>query len=186
MGSDKSLLPFLGRPLIQRVIERGGMFCADILITSNDLEKYSFLNLPVYPDILTGAGPLAGLLSALQHANTPFVAVVGCDMPFVSPELLAYELQTLVDNAWDVVIPCSADGLEPLHAVYRREACLAAVQAALAHGNLRMIGWLKEVKTYEMPLAFLQPYDPHSLAFTNVNTPEEFQQAEQIAARLGL
>lgn len=185
MGSDKSLLPFLGKPLIQRVSQRGALFCASQLITANDPEKYRFLNLPVYPDAVSGAGPLAGLLSALQHSATPFVAVVGCDMPFLSSELLAFELQTLVENDYDAVIPRSTNGLEPLHALYRRATCLDAVQAALSLGNLRLIGWLKDVKSYDLPPALQQPYDPQGLAFINVNSPEEFQQAEQLAVQFG-
>lgn len=184
MGRDKSLLPFLGQALIQRVAERASQFCADLLIISNDLEKYRFLNLPVHADRVVGAGPIAGLQTAFEVAQTSFVAVVGCDMPFVNPNLLAYELQTLIDFDYDVVIPRSADSLEPLHALYRRENCLAAVQSALDQGNLRLVGWMKDVRTFEMPLSLQAPYDPQGLAFMNVNSPEEFQQAEQTAARL--
>jgi molybdopterin-guanine dinucleotide biosynthesis protein A len=181
MGRDKALLPFLGKPLILRVIERASMFCTEMLITANEPEKFRFLDIPTYPDPVSGAGPLAGLYSAFLHAETPYVAVVGCDMPFVSPDLLGLELVTLIENDADVVIPRSADGLEPLHAVYRREACLNAVKTALDQGNLRLIGWMSQVKVIELPLEQQKAHDPQGLAFVNVNSPEELQQAIEIA-----
>jgi len=186
MGGDKSLMPFLGQPLIQRVIARGRLFTDQILITANDPLKYAFLNLPVYFDLVANAGPLAGLYSSLRAAATPFVAVVGCDMPFVNPALLAFQLERTIATGSDVAIPRNADGLEPLHAVLRRDTCLAAVQAALDQGNLRLVGWLKDVKTLEITLEEQRPFDPDSLAFMNVNSPEEFRQAEEIALARGL
>jgi molybdopterin-guanine dinucleotide biosynthesis protein A len=81
----------------------------------------------------------------------------------------------------DAVVPRSAAGIEPFHAVYRRETCLPYIRAALEDGKRRVDAWLSEVNIrYLEPAEFL-PYDPEQLAFLNINTPEEMHEAERIA-----
>lgn len=179
MGQDKALMPFLGRPLIQRVIERLAGFGMEMLVTTNRPGEYAFLNLPLFPDLLPGTGALGGLYTALQAAANPIVAVVACDMPFVDPRLLRAQVDLLEREGADVVIPRSKEGLEPLHAVYRRDACLPAVKSALARGERRMISWIDAVKARIMETDEVAAIDPQFRSFINVNSPEEFRKAEQ-------
>jgi len=81
----------------------------------------------------------------------------------------------------DVVIPSTPDGLEPLHAVYRRETCLPVIHSALENGNLKMTGWLPQVSVRIVLPEEVAHFDPHGLAFWNLNTPEDFRQAEEYA-----
>ena len=92
---------------------------------------YAFLDIPIQPDLQPGHGALGGLYTALSAAKYPFVAAVACDMPFASRSLFEYELDFIIKTEADVVIPTTPEGLEPLHAVYRRETCLPVIQAAL-------------------------------------------------------
>lgn len=181
MGENKALLPFLGVPLIQRVIERVRPLAEELIITTNQPEQFEFLRLPAFPDIYPGRGALIGLHTALSAAQHPFVAVVACDMPFVNPQLLAYQLACLENEGVDLVIPQTEQGYEPFHAVYRRNSCLSAVKNALDTGLKRMISWYPQVKVREIGTNVVKQFDPEGLAFLNVNTPEEFIAAEMIA-----
>ena len=181
MGQDKALMPFLGRPLIQRVLERLGPMAEQVFLSANRPEEYAFLGLPTYPDLQPDCGALGGLYTALKMAAHSIVAAAACDMPFANPALFKYERLLLSQSGADVVIPSTADGLEPLHAVYRREACLPVVQAALEAGQLKMTGWLEQVNVRVVLPEEVVRFDPHGLAFWNLNTPEEFQQAEEKA-----
>jgi molybdopterin-guanine dinucleotide biosynthesis protein A len=102
-------------------------------------------------------------------------------MPFANPALFKYEWQLLCQTRADVVIPSSSNGLEPLHAVYRREACLPAVESALEEGNLKMIAWLQNVSVRIVLPEEVAHFDKHGLAFWNLNTPEDFRLAEERA-----
>src|ERR1044072_3671969 len=124
MGEDKALKTFLGRPLIQRVVERLSPIADEVIVTTNHPEDYSFLDLRLIPDLKPGRGALGGLYTAIASASNPMVAVVACDMPFASPELLEAARQILVREEADVVIAKSEEGYEPFHAIYRRETCL--------------------------------------------------------------
>jgi molybdopterin-guanine dinucleotide biosynthesis protein A len=181
MGQDKALMPFLGRPLILRVLERISPIADEVFLSTNHPADYAFLNLPHYPDLQPGHGPLGGLYTALNAAKYPFVAAVACDMPFANAGLFEFELDILSKTGADVAIPSTPEGLEPLHAVYRCETCLAVIKSALDAGSLKLVGWLPEVNIRIVPPEETARFDPQGLAFWNLNTPEEFRQAEERA-----
>lgn len=181
MGEDKALRPFLGRPLIQRVIERVQPLADEVLITTNTPENYEFLKVPLIPDINPGRGALGGLYTAVQAARHDLVGIVACDMPFVNQNLLAAQTDRLEDAAIDAVIPRTENGTEPFHALYRRSTCLPAIQTAINADKWRVDAWFSRVKIYWVSSDEAARYDPKHLAYWNVNTPEEFSKAEQIA-----
>lgn len=181
MGEDKALKTFLGRPLIQRVAERLSTIADELIVTTNRPDAYTFLNLPLFPDLKSGRGALGGLYTAIASAKHPTVAIVACDMPFASPSLLQAASMLLVEENVDVVIPRSEEGYEPLHAVYRREMCLPAIDAAINADQWKVIAWFPQVKVRVLTVDEIKRYDPSGLAFWNVNTPEEFAEAEKIA-----
>jgi molybdopterin-guanine dinucleotide biosynthesis protein A len=187
MGSDKALSSFLGQPLILRPLSRLAGLANEVLVTSNHPESFRFLSLIPIPDRLPGLGALGGLYTALSTARYPYVAVVACDMPFASLEILALALILLQETGADAVIPCSDAGTEPFHAVYRRETCLPYIQSALEAGKRRVDAWFSRVNIRYLEPEEMLPYDPDQLAFLNINTCEELQEAEKIArARLTL
>jgi molybdopterin-guanine dinucleotide biosynthesis protein A len=181
MGRDKGLMPFLGRPLIQRVLERLTPIADEILVTTNTPDDYRFLGIPLFRDLKPGRGALGGLHTALSSAACEAVAVVACDMPFASAALIEAASRMLVQEGADVVIPDSGDGLEPLHAVYRRVTCLPAIESAIEVDQWRLISWFPKVKVHILQPDEIKLHDPLGLAFWNLNTPEEFTEAESRA-----
>jgi molybdopterin-guanine dinucleotide biosynthesis protein A len=181
MGEDKALKTFLGRPLIQRVIERIAPIADELLVTTNRPAEYSFLDVPLVPDLKPGRGALGGLYTAIASASQPFVAVVACDMPFASTTLIEAAIRILVQEGADVVIAKGPEGYEPLHALYRRETCLPAIEAAIAADQWKVIAWFPEVKVRVLNADEIKASDPLGLAFWNVNTPDEFAKAEELA-----
>lgn len=183
MGRDKALIPFLGQPLIQWVVNRVQPIADELLVTSNQPETYAFLGVPVHPDLLPGKGVLGGFYTALSLAQHPLVAIIACDMAFVSSKLLAAERECLFEEAADAVVPQTRDGYEPFHAVYRREPCLAAVKSCLEAGLMRADSWYTRVRTRFFRTEEIMAVDPHLDAFININTPEELAWAEDYASR---
>jgi molybdopterin-guanine dinucleotide biosynthesis protein A len=181
MGRDKGLIPFLGEPLIKRVMRRVAILADEILVTTNQPDGYGFLQVPLVADVFPGKGALGGLYTALYAARHPLVAVVACDMPFVNPEILAAAQELLEQRKFDVAIARTDEGYEPFHAVYRRETCLAAVGEALEKGERRLISWFPAVDILLLPPETVTLYDPEGLAFWNLNTPHELVQAEALA-----
>jgi molybdopterin-guanine dinucleotide biosynthesis protein A len=180
MGEDKARLNFRGQPLIVRVMERVARLADEILVTTNQPEAYGFLKVPCIPDLLPGYGALGGLYTALSAAQNPLVAVIACDMPFVSPELLVFQRDILVTTSADAAIPRTPERMEPFHAVYRKATCLPLVQAALEKGQRRVDSWLAQANIRYLTHEEITHYDPGGLAFLNVNTPEDLQAAQRL------
>jgi molybdopterin-guanine dinucleotide biosynthesis protein A len=181
MGEDKGRKLFLGRPLIQRVVDRIAPIANEILVTTNHPVDYAFLNLRVVPDLIPGRGALGGIYTALASARYPIVAVVACDMPFASAALLEAAISLLDREEMDVVVPRSTGGFEPLHAIYRRLTCLPVVRTAIDANQLKIIDWFSSVRVRELSLDEVAAIDPSGLVFRNVNTPKEFSEAELLA-----
>jgi len=181
MGEDKALKPFLGKPLIQRVIDRLAPIADELIVTTNRPADYAFLNLRLAADLKPGRGALGGLYTAVASASHPFVAVAACDMPFASKSFFESAYSLLVKEEADVVIAKTDEGYEPFHALYRRETCLPAIEAVIDEDKWKVIAWFPQVKVRTLSPAEIKTLDPSGLCFWNVNTPEEFQQAEQLA-----
>ena len=181
MGEDKALKPFLGRPLVQRVIERLRPIADELIMTTNRPEDYASFNLPLFTDLKPGRGALGGLYTALYSAKYPVVAVAACDMPFANAELFKAASEIMVKEEADVVIAQTEAGYEPLHAVYRRKTCVPAIEAAIDSGQWRVNEWFPQVRMRLLTPDEVRRYDPNGLAFLNINTPEGFAQAERQA-----
>lgn len=187
MGRDKSLLCLGGQPLIERVLDRVAPLSDDLLIVTNDPEKYGWLanRARFIPDATgPGRGPLAGIAAALAAARAPASLVVATDMPFLSAPLL-HHLATL-DAEADVVVPVIEAGRpETLHALYRR-TCLPAIERRLAAGRLKITGFFEEVRVREVGVAELRRFDPELRSFVNANTPAEWVAASAQEANDGM
>jgi molybdopterin-guanine dinucleotide biosynthesis protein A len=181
MGEDKALKPFLGKPLILRVMERLAPLADEIIITTNHPDGYQFPGARLVPDLVPGRGALGGLYTAVASATQPLVAVVACDMPFASRELFGRAIKIMEAENADVVIAKTGEGYEPFHALYRRETCLSAICSAMDADQWKVISWFPQVKVRVLSLDEIKSFDPSGLYFKNLNTPEEFLQAEELA-----
>ncbi len=181
MGEDKALKPFLGRPLIQRVIERLTPIADEMIVTTNRPAEYGLLNLRLVSDLKPGRGALGGLYTALASAKSEFVVVAACDMPFVSKNFFEGASRLMVEEEADVVIGKTDEGHEPFHALYRRAVCLSAIEAAIEADQWKVIAWFPQVKVKIVSPDEVRVFDPSGLCFWNLNTPEEFKEAEQQA-----
>ena len=181
MGEDKALKPFLGRPLIQRVIDRLAPIADEVIVTTNRPDEYAFLGLRLIADLKPGRGALGGLYTAVASAAFSQVSVVACDMPFASDVLFEGARRLMVEEDADVVIAKTDEGYEPFHALYRRETCLPAIEAAIEADQWKVISWFSKVKVRELLPQEVKAFDPSGLCFWNLNTPEEFAEAEKRA-----
>jgi molybdopterin-guanine dinucleotide biosynthesis protein A len=191
MGEDKALKPFLGRPLIQRVVDRVMPIADELIVTTNRIAEYGFLNQRLVADLKPGRGALGGLYTAIASATSPLVAVVACDMPFASTMFFEGARRLMVREETDVVIARVASraereektgqGYEPLHALYRRETCLPAIESAILADQWKVISWFPQVKVRTLTSDEIKKFDPSGLCFWNLNTPEEFNEAEKRA-----
>ena len=180
MGQDKALLAFQGGTVLSYILDQVKDLSDDIGIITNRPAGYESFGLPLYADKIAGWGALGGLHTALSVSPRPYCLLLACDMPFIKTALLEH-LINLAENH-DAVVPKLDDRFaEPFRAVYHRR-CLAAVQAAIAREQRRVISFFNDIDVRYVHRAEIETFDPGARSFFNVNTPEQFSQAEVLAS----
>lgn len=169
MGQDKAMLPLHGKPLLQHVSESMTQLFPVVIVSVRG--PRAGLDLPQVCDALSDGGPLAGLAAALGHIETPWLFAVGCDMPFVSPGVMA----VLADrrDGHQAVVPVVQGHPQPLAAFYRRD-CLDAIrdiQAGSGKRSLRAL--LERLDVCYVDEAELREFDPQLRSFFDLDTPED-------------
>lgn len=181
-GSPKALLPFGGRPLIQRIAETLQSVLPECLVVTNTPELYAFLGLPMVGDLFPDGGSLGGIYTGLRAVSGEAAFCVACDMPFLSAPLVAHLVERAGDA--DVVIPDAAGELQPLHAVYAK-ACLEPIERRLRAGRLKIVGFFDEVRVLRVPDETVSRFVSPERVFTNLNTPDEVARARALWGVVG-
>jgi len=186
MGKDKALLPFLGIPLIKRLRDRFSDMGEELLVITNDFSGYQDLAVPLYKDIIPDRGALGGLYTALSISKNPLVGLIAADLPFASPALMAHLIKSLLTSNAQAAIPSTERGLEPLHAVYRRDTTLPLVKEAIDQNLWRMNDWFDQAEILILPPEETRKVTASKYTFLNLNTPKDLQKAEKLALDLDL
>lgn len=92
MGTDKSLLPFQGKPMIRHIVSILQSSFEKVVVASHEVRDYAFLGVPIVQDLHKDCGPLAGVHSALESSSPNPIFVLPCDMPLVTPEVVRHVL----------------------------------------------------------------------------------------------
>jgi molybdopterin-guanine dinucleotide biosynthesis protein A len=181
-GRNKALELFQGERLIDRQVRTVGTLFSEVLVITNDPERYLHLDVTIVRDVIPGQGPLGGIYTGLLFAQGKSVFVTACDMPFVQPAVVRRMLQLATD--YDVIVPEKTEGLEPLHAIYSSR-CLPHIEKMLDHGTLQVINFFPAVKVYRLSSEEIGQLDPQGLSFFNINTPNDMDRARELLEKYG-
>jgi FdhD protein len=172
MGTNKALLMVDGEPIITRTYQILARLFHEVIVVTNTPEEYAFLPCRKVPDIFPGVGSIAGLHSALVHSSAERTFVTACDMPFVDTGTIRYLCQ-LQQSGFDAVIPFSAGGQEPLHAVYAAK-CREVFEDAIRGDERKILDILARMRTRLVTWEEIREVSASDRSFLNVNTPEEY------------
>lgn len=134
MGSDKGLMLFNGKSIIQYCIEQIKPLVNNLIIVSNnpEYEKFGF---EVVADLIKDIGPAGGIYTALDHSKADFNYIVSCDMPFITKDALEFLFQQKEFS--QIVLPVWNGKIEPLVGVYSKE-CLAKWLELIHQGTIKL------------------------------------------------
>ncbi len=197
MGADKALLEFCGRPLVEIAVEKLRGFCATVSIVGErqDLAVYA----PVVTGERIGCGPGAGIEAGLKAAAREWCLFVPVDVPLVPAELLrrwvestTTEVSELEESVGSLLGSTlyTKFGQESAFALLRPEVC-QVFQECLDRGERRLSVILGSIRLRFGHARYLRvdaashaaPKDRENLQrwFSNVNTRDEFEDAEALA-----
>jgi molybdenum cofactor guanylyltransferase len=174
IGGGKAAVELGGRPLIRyplAAVEGAGLEPLVIAKRDSDLPP---LQCRVIREAEAHPHPLCGILAALDYAGERPVVVVGCDMPFLSPALLAW----LAAQPEPLVAPRLDGRTQPFPALYG-QSLLRGLREALAVelSMARALDSLAPRLLSESELAIFG--EPERLCL-NVNSPEDLARAERL------
>lgn len=182
-GKNKALLTVGRLSIIERQIRLfEELFQEVILVSHHPLDFASWDGL-IVGDILPHRGSLIGVHAGLFYARSERAFIAACDMPFIKPELV----RLLVEEGgpqWDVVVPVTADGYQPLFAVYSKR-CLQVIEDQVQQGAMKISRLYGRVKVKKIPEERLREVDPELISFFNINTDEDWQRSQSLEKDFG-
>jgi molybdopterin-guanine dinucleotide biosynthesis protein A len=168
-GENKALFKINGRAVIETVIAAipPGR---PVFTVTNSPEQYAHLGLSTLPDQYPNAGPLAGIHAGLSHSPYEWNFFLACDFPSLRAEVVAEVLAAFFNKhkgreGAQVILPETAEGLQPLCALWSKSA-LPLVAAALNGGQRSVRAVLAQSQLHRVSLK-----EPEALF--NLNTRED-------------
>lgn len=182
MGCPKPLLPFGNELLIERMVRLVGSVVRPVVVVAAPGQQLPELPAPAWivHDRQPDRGPLEGMAAGLSALGDAARAafVTACDLPLLEPAVIGLLADLLA--GYDAVVPSSGRFDEPLLAVYD-SAVLPQIEALLAGGQRRPAALFPRVRTLRVPLGRLREVDPQLRSLRNVNSPDDYRRALQLA-----
>lgn len=176
MGQNKSFLSINGERLIDKTLNLYRQIFTDIIIVTNDPLSYiEFTDAAIATDIYRGKGPLGGIYTGLFYAKNDYAFVCPCDMPFLKKDFVDYLLAQ--NGKCDVIVPETAEGYQPLHAVYSRN-CLPSIRRLILMDKLKITGFYRDMQVLPISEEQIRPFNEDGSLFQNLNTPEELEKVQ--------
>jgi molybdopterin-guanine dinucleotide biosynthesis protein A len=158
-GENKALFKIAGQTVIERVIAAipSGR---PIFIVTHSPEEYAHLGLPTLPDNYPNAGPLAGIHAGLSHSPFEWNFFLACDFPRLQPSVIEEICAPLFpdkfkkeeDKPAQVILPETAEGLQPLCALWSKSA-LPLIETALKSEKRSVMPVLAQLSLHRVSLA---------------------------------
>lgn len=173
-NQDKGLVNFKGRPMVSYAIAALAPVVDQLFINANrNIEQYRQFGWPVISDQTDSFdGPLAGVLTAMIHADADVLVIMPCDSPLIKTEHLQKLLLTRAENNADVAV--TFDGIR-LHPVFLaiKTALQTSLQDYLAGGQRKVAVWLEQQNLVQADFS----NEPE--IFGNINTMTELSVLEE-------
>ena len=175
MGHSKSLLPFGGETMLQRVLRLLKPVVDPLIVVAARNQQLPELpsDVRIAFDEAPDQGPLQGIcagLDALQgHADAAYIT--SCDVPLLNSAFVEALIEALGNH--EIAVPVDSRFHHPLAAVYRVEV-LVRVRQLLATDQRRPIFLIEQSDTIRIPDDQLKSVDPELLTLQNINQPADY------------
>jgi molybdopterin-guanine dinucleotide biosynthesis protein A len=173
MGTNKAFLKIYGVPLIERTITLFQGFFEEVIVVTNSPLSHLGQNVTIVTDIVRDKGALGGLYTGLFFASGTHAFVCACDMPFLDGLFIKHMVNLVAD--YDIVVPHSGDGLQPLHAIYGKK-CLPAIINLMTLDKLKIANlYDKRHKILTIGEGIVDSFDLGRKMFLNMNTYDDLK-----------
>jgi molybdopterin-guanine dinucleotide biosynthesis protein A len=178
MRTPKMNLEIRGQPVLHYLLDQANWAGPTLLVTAPGAEVPAGAERMGRHvcDPVTGAGPMRGILTALEHATTSIVVVAAVDMPGVRAQHLSWVANELVRRPQisGVLLARNAEAglqVEPFPSAYRLPGAVHAVATHLDQQR-KAVRSLLDCAGF---IAVDAPIEWEASTWMNLNTPEDLQ-----------
>jgi molybdenum cofactor guanylyltransferase len=137
MGQDKALLRLTpdAPTFLERAAQTLEAVCGRVLIVAPHERAYAVDGVEFVADRWPGAGPVGGMLTALEAVANGSVLVLACDYPLVPSELLSAMIRERRDAAALIAMASGTERTHPLVGRYAVDYWVPLFREAVASGD---------------------------------------------------
>ncbi|MCF8364625.1 MAG: NTP transferase domain-containing protein [Bacteroidales bacterium] len=170
MGSEKGMVLFRGKPMIEYAVEALAKVCDQILISANS-SVYHYLGLEIVKDEIPDSGPMGGIYSCLKKSKNEVNFVLSCDMPLISGNVISHILKQI--DGSEIAVPWNGEThYEPLCAAYKT-GLLREFELFIQSGNFKIIDLIEKVNTKKITTGFQGLLKAEY--FSNINSMKDLE-----------
>lgn len=179
MGYNKIFAKFGDSTLIETIytLLQFTFVLPPIIVTSDKRLFQSFTPLKdaiILEDEYPGRYTLGAVLTALHYTEADNIFVIGCDMPFISLEVI--ERMAANQGEAEAVVPMKDGDDICMHAIYSRKL-IPIIEKKVAAGEKLLHSFYREVPLLHLPI---QDTEEETQIFIDVNTPDDLRFAQEI------
>lgn len=168
MGQDKGLMEFDGEAMVSQVA-KGFNGAEQLLLNCNQHQtEYEALGFQTfrdheYGDIEPHAGPLVGILSAMEEAASDWLLFSPCDTPELPSDYLSVMAQHASDQLAFACVVFDGTRQQHLHVLLHKKY-KESLMMYLLSGRRRTSEWLASIHPVEVD------FSKQALCFANINS----------------
>jgi len=173
-NQDKGLVDYNNRPMASYAVDAIAQVASTVFINANrNIAEYKKLGYPVISDQTDSFdGPLAGILSAMSHAETGILCVMPCDSPLIRAEHLTQLIDALTENNVDIAVAFDGERIHPVFLALKT-SLQASLTQYLEQGDRKIDLWLFQHNVIKVD------FSDDADVFLNINTLSELNAMER-------
>ena len=179
-GSNKSLSMLANNKLIEHVINKIDAYFSEILVISNESSlKLNNKKINIIKDCIKGyLGPLAGVLSAMKHANSfknkyKWIITFPCDTPFFNKIIIEKMIKKSISAKEKIYFVKDKKQRHNIFGLW--STSLEGILEADLNNNFRKVDlWADKIGCN-----FIEKDIQNENEFLNINTKEDLELAEK-------
>jgi len=191
LGPDKPLMKVSGRSMLARTVATALTISRSVIVVAGSrAQEVEYRDeiprgVVIVHDKTQERGPLFGLCAGLERSNSEYAAVLPCDSPFISKDVILHIYGAA--KGVDAAVPAWRDGrIEPLHSVFHVAHTRRATVEALKDDMDTIREMIQQMDRIRfVSVEELRGFDPRLLTFFNVNTLEDLEEARRISSEIG-
>ena len=181
-GRNKALLSVGDQSIVDRQIELFRDLFEQVILVANQPLEFISWDCTIVSDLLPVRSSLTGIHAGLFYTRFSHAFIAAGDMPFLKSEMIQLLIQNL-EPKWDVIVPVTQEGYQPLCAVYSKR-CLKTIEDQAAKEEMKISKLYSKLKVKKIAEENLRQIDPDLISFFNINTQEDWTLSQQMRASL--